>query len=505
MEACAGRVLWCGFGEEPGEDPTTYTSHARFIVEELGAGGVILFTRNIGEFPSVRALNDAIHSGASQPPLIGIDQEGGRVCRIVSPGMVFPGNMALGSLDTPRLTHQVARSLAGQLRALGFDLNFAPSVDVNNNADNPVIGVRSFGSDPALVGRHGVAAIQGFLAGGIIPVAKHFPGHGNTSVDSHLALPVQRESPAQLQQVEWAPFRRAIVAGTPVVMSSHILFTELDPELPATLSGKVLTDILRGKLGFNGVVVTDCLEMRAIADRWPPEQVAPLAIAAGADALLVCHTRSTQIRMRDALVNAVRAGTLPEERLREAAERVTLLQRHAAGLGPRPALGAVSHRLSRSLERSAMDQAIGRLPGAEGHFGPCPLWHVTGCEEPAHALVERLGRLRQAARYAPCRADTLASIPDHERIVLLAEPGRPFARGKTDPDILDALSGCSGSVVVSLREPYLLADYPSDLVRIAAWGSRSLHIGAIARALTGLREQELRELPAPPVIQSTRV
>jgi beta-N-acetylhexosaminidase len=224
LEALAGQLLWCGWGEAPEPDPCSYNEHARTLVEEIGVGGLVLFTRNLGAPADIAELTDELRRHAALPPLIGIDQEGGRVSRLPLPGMVFPGNMALGLIDAPELTRTVMRTIGEQLAALGIDVDFAPSVDVNHNPRNPIIGVRSFGDDPERVTRHGLAAVAGFRDAGLLPVVKHFPGHGDTGEDSHLELPTLRIDRARLDQVELPPFVAAIRAGAPAVMSTHILF-----------------------------------------------------------------------------------------------------------------------------------------------------------------------------------------------------------------------------------------------------------------------------------------
>ncbi|MFN3652762.1 MAG: glycoside hydrolase family 3 protein [Armatimonadota bacterium] len=322
LEELAGQVLWCGWGDGDEPDPAGYNDHARLLVEELQVGGLVLFPRNLGTAEEIAALTTRLRARAKRSPLIGIDQEGGRIARLARPGLVFVPNECLGRLDQPQTTQAAARAIGEQLAALGITVNFAPDIDVNNNPRNPVINNRSFGADPERVARHGCAALAGYLEAGIVPVVKHFPGHGDTSVDSHLALPELAVDRARLDAVELVPFRAALAAGAPAVMSAHILFRELDPERPGTLSRRILTGLLREELGFDGLVVTDCLEMRGIADHWTPEETAVLALQAGADMLLVCHSLETQQRMHAAVCRAVREGELSEARLAESAARI---------------------------------------------------------------------------------------------------------------------------------------------------------------------------------------
>ena len=255
-----------------------------------------------------------------------IDEEAGDVTRLESVhGSSRPGNFALGAVDDPELTEAVARDLGAELAAAGITLNYAPDADVNSNPANPVIGVRAFGADPALVARHTAAWVRGLQAGGVAACAKHFPGHGDTRVDSHHDLPRITADRDRLDACELAPFRAAVAAGVQAVMTGHLLVPALDPQLPATLSRRILGGLLREELGFSGVVVTDAVEMRAVADRYGFAGAAVRALAAGADAICVGGERADEHaarELRDAIVAAVVSGELPEERLAEAAKRV---------------------------------------------------------------------------------------------------------------------------------------------------------------------------------------
>ncbi|MEO3928080.1 glycoside hydrolase family 3 protein [Micromonosporaceae bacterium B7E4] len=293
-----------------------------------GLGGVVLFARNVVDAEQVTALTDAMR--AERPDvLVAIDEEAGDVTRLESRlGSSRPGNLALGAVDDPELTEAVARDLGAELAAAGIALNYAPDADVNANPDNPVIGVRAFGADPGLVARHTAAWVRGLQSAGVAACAKHFPGHGDTSVDSHLDVPRIAVSRARLDACELPPFRAAIDAGVQAVMTGHLLVPAVDEEWPATLSRRVLTDLLREELGFQGVVVTDGIEMRAVTDRYGFAGATVRALVAGADAICVGGEHADEadaLRLRDAIVDAVLAGVLPEERLVEAAKRVGLL------------------------------------------------------------------------------------------------------------------------------------------------------------------------------------
>ncbi|MEV0154448.1 glycoside hydrolase family 3 N-terminal domain-containing protein [Micromonospora sp. NPDC050686] len=338
LDRLAATVLQPGF---VGTTPPSWVR--RWLADGLGA--VVLFARNVVDPAQLAALTAALR--AERPDVIvAIDEEAGDVTRIESAGgSSRPGNLALGAVDDPALTEAVARDLGVDLAAAGVTLNYAPDADVNSNPDNPVIGVRSFGADPALVARHTAAWVRGLQAGGVAACAKHFPGHGDTRVDSHHDLPVIGATGEQLRSGELVPFRAAVAAGVQAVMTGHLLVPALDPVLPATLSPYVLGGLLREELGFQGVVVTDAVEMRAVADRYGLTGAAVRALAAGADAICVGgeHADEETVRaLRDALVTAVRAGELPEERLAEAAKRVGQLAAwtvtaRAAGDQPRAA------------------------------------------------------------------------------------------------------------------------------------------------------------------------
>lgn len=326
---------------QPGFQGTTAPD---WLLRRIGEGltSVGLFGRNITSPGQLAALTAQLRAERDDV-LVAIDEEGGDVTRLeVRDGSSFPGNYALGSVDDVDLTRAVARELGSRLAACGVNLNWAPSADVNSDVNNPVIGVRSFGADPALVSRHTAAYVEGLQSAGVAACTKHFPGHGDTAVDSHHALPRIDVDFDTLHARELAPFRSAIAAGSKSVMSAHILLSALDPNRPATLSPQIVTGLLREELGFDGLIVTDGIEMQAIASTYGIERGSVLAIAAGVDAICVgggLADEDTVLRLRDALVDAVRAGELPEERLADAAARVraladwTLRVRGASGPG----------------------------------------------------------------------------------------------------------------------------------------------------------------------------
>ena len=292
-----------------------------------GLGGVVLYAWNVESREQLRALTDDLRSERPDV-LIAIDEEGGDVTRLeAATGSSYPGNGALGVVDDVELTERVAAAIGAELAEVGVNLDFAPVADVNTNPQNPVIGIRSFGSDGPLVASHVAAFVRGLQSSGVAACAKHFPGHGDTTVDSHLALPLVDE----LDEAALVPFRAAIDEGVQSIMTAHIVVRSMG-ETPATMNRAILDDLLRGELGFTGLVVTDALEMKAISAGVGVEEGAARAIAAGADALCLGHDLFDEsvVAVRRALVEAVRSGRVSEERLVDTAARVRRLASWAA-------------------------------------------------------------------------------------------------------------------------------------------------------------------------------
>src|SRR5262249_6300778 len=255
--------------------------------------------------------------------LIGVDQEGGKVQRVRAPATVWPPMLNLAARGDAALAERVGRALGDELAVLGFDVDFAPVLDVHTNPDNPIIGARAFGSTAGEVIRLAGAFARGLAAAGIVACGKHFPGHGDTTVDSHLDLPRIDHDLARLRAVQLAPF--AAVAP-PIIMTAHVVFAALDPDVPATLSARVLRDLLRGELGYRGVIVSDDLEMKAVADRWGVAESAERALVAGCDAFLICHDEGPQRQTHAALVRAAERSPAVRARVEEAFASVAALK-----------------------------------------------------------------------------------------------------------------------------------------------------------------------------------
>jgi beta-N-acetylhexosaminidase len=316
LSELAGSVLITGI---PG---TRLDSATREALERIRPSGVILFRRNFESFEQLRALTAELHDLPSQP-LVSIDHEGGRVMRIGEPFTAFPAARAAGDTATAAA---LGRAMAVELAAAGIDIDFAPVLDVDSNPANPIIGDRAFSSSATVAAELAVAFARGMRDAGVLPCGKHFPGHGDTDRDSHLELPVVHKSRAELDAVELVPFRAAIAAGIPMLMTAHVLYPALDPEHPATLSARILRGLLRGELGYDGIVVSDDLEMRALGDDCPVADAAVASLRAGCDWLLICNDFENTRRAARRITEALGAGDLDAEALRASARRIAALR-----------------------------------------------------------------------------------------------------------------------------------------------------------------------------------
>jgi beta-N-acetylhexosaminidase len=291
-------------------------------------GGAIVFKRNLStDFFDVAELNRKIISSCTEaPPILCVDQEGGRVARLKSPFVTVPPLLTLAKTGDETLVDLAAHAQASELKALGFSTGFSPVLDVNTNPDNPVIGDRSFGSDPEIVSRLGVRFITALQAGGVFACAKHYPGHGDTKQDSHFDLPTVDLDVVTLANDHLAPFDAASRAGVAAMMSAHVMYPDFDPENPATLSYKYCTLWLRNRLDFTGVLFSDDLEMKALSARMPVEESATRAIEAGCDMLLICSDEALQSRAFEALVKRAERDSKFKTRIEEAAARANVLR-----------------------------------------------------------------------------------------------------------------------------------------------------------------------------------
>ncbi len=356
LDRLAAGLFVVGF---PGQQPDDEVK--RLI--EAGVAGVILFKRNVGTAEHTAALVRSLKAFAGRPLLAAVDQEGGRVARLRgAPFTALPSMRELGKTRDPSVLERVGRLLAYETRACGFDWDFAPVLDVDTNPQNPVIGDRSFHHDAAVVARLGVALAQGLEAGGVASCGKHFPGHGDTVTDSHLGLPSLPHHLERLSQVELVPFQAYAQAKLASIMTAHVIFDALEPSVPATMSRKAMTGLLREQLGFDGLIVSDDLEMKAIAEHFSIERAVVEGLAAGVDCFLVCHHAHVQRAAIDAVVKAVEQGRLTPAQVEQAHARVTAFTARFVK-GPQDLvgqLGSAEHRaLAAGLEVGSF---VGRDP-----------------------------------------------------------------------------------------------------------------------------------------------
>jgi beta-N-acetylhexosaminidase len=468
-----------------------------------GLGGVALFSRNIVDRDQLRALVSAIR--AENPDVaVAIDEEGGDVTRLeAATGSSRPGNLALGAVDDLALTEAVARDIGRDLADVGVTLDYAPDADVNSNPDNPVIGVRSFGAAPSLVARHTAAWVRGLQSTGVAACAKHFPGHGDTSVDSHQDLPTVDGSVEEIARTALPPFRAAIAAGVRTIMTGHLLVPAHDPSVPATMSRRVLIELLREELGFTGLIITDGIEMNAVADRFGLAGASVRAIAGGADAICVGgghFDEATVELLRNALVDAVGSGDLPEQRLADAARRVGALAAwtastavSAAGV---PAEGEASGMIAarRAIRIVARPDSVGLLPLP----GPA---HVVELATTMHLAIDRhtpwgladpLMALLPGTTSARIYPDDLADPVRLSKASLDPAAGRPLIVVVRDAhrhawmsEVLEhALSARPDTIVVELGVP---GPDPIGATYITTHGAARVCTQAAAELLTGRR------------------
>lgn len=479
-----------------------------------GADGVGGFIVGVGSSPyDIATKLNALQRTARIPLLIASDLEAGLGTRVRG-GTEFPGNMALGATGRELDAYEVGRVAALEGRAIGIHLDFAPVVDVNNNPLNPIINVRSFGEDPRRVALLGTAFIRGLREHGMLSTAKHFPGHGDTGTDSHIALPVVTASRARLDTVELVPFRAAIAAGTDAVMAAHLAVPSLaGPNAPpATLSSAVLDTLLRGTLGFHGLVVTDALNMGAIVTRYGPAQAAVLAFEAGADILLMPVNAESTIA---AVMAAVGHGEVSEARLDSSVARILavkqrlgLFHHRLVDVGAIPAEvgtaadAALAQDISqRSLVLVKDTLGLVPLPAASRRrvlvlaYGDENSGNVGGIFlQAVRSAFDTVRTMRLWPASGPASLDSARTAAAGASTIIFLAASRPTAWHPDAVDIPDAVAGLveqlavgnAPVVAVSLGSPYVLRQIPNVSAYVAAWSDTDQIEFAVARALLGL-------------------
>ncbi|GBG11446.1 beta-N-acetylhexosaminidase [Paenibacillus agaridevorans] len=502
MKEKIGQLFVFGFhGYEPSDDINA-------LIEEYGIGGTIYFTRNVQNAKQVHNLSVKLQEKAAlsgrAPLFIAIDQEGGMVARLVDGVTLMPGNMALGATGQAEAARETAKVSGEELRKLGITLNYAPCIDVNNNPDNPVINVRSYSDRAEVVSELGAAAVEGYQSAGVAATVKHFPGHGDTSVDSHHTLPVLPHNRDRLDAIELRPFRAAIAAGTDCIMTAHVVLPALEPSgVPSTLSENVLTGLLRGELGYDGVVVTDCLEMSAIDEHYGPAQGSVKAIQAGADMVLVSHTIEKQRAALEAVAAAVESGELSEARIDEAVSRIMRLKtklRLEEPIGAWEQVAAVIGTEANKEVARRWSEASVTLVKNEGGLLPLRreastlvLWPSIVPVSVADEMLSGDGTLGgYLSHYGATNvverrmdgADPLAGLDAFEQIVIVTYDA---AKHPLERDIARQAIELAGDrvVAVSVRNPLDLLLFPDVLAYLAVYECRPLALSSAAKALLG--------------------
>lgn len=326
LEEKVGQLFQVGFHSKKVDEKI------KDLIKNYHVGGVIYFSRNVENLEQVELLsknlqNLALNSAAGIPLFISVDQEGGSIRRIKDL-TYYPANAVFGAAGEEKLIKKAAAVTAKELKNIGINVNLAPVLDVNNNPNNTVIGERSFGSDPDLVAKMGAAYIEGLQSQGLIATAKHFPGHGDTRLDSHFDLPVIDHDKSRLEQIELYPFKKAIEVGVKSIMTTHIYFPaiEKEPGIPASLSKSVLSDLLRKELKFKGIIITDCMEMGAITNSFGTVEASLRAIKAGADIVLISHSYDQQKKAIEFLLKAAYNGEISDKRIDKSLQRIIKLK-----------------------------------------------------------------------------------------------------------------------------------------------------------------------------------
>lgn len=428
------------------------------------------------------------------PLLFSSDHEGGPLfTQRMYGGTIFPGNMALGAAGSAALAEEAAYDTARELKDLGIQIDFAPVLDVNNNPDNPIIGIRSFGENPAKVAIFGVAAIRGYQRGGVIPAAKHFPGHGNTAVNSHLDLPVIAHSMKEWEKTELVPFRAAIKAGVPMIMTAHIVVPAIDPTLPVTLSSAAIDGFLRKKLGFGGVVVSDSLDMAAIAKTYGMPEAAVRAFEAGCDILLL--GKGDFPGSYDRVLASVRQGRVSEKRLDQSVRRILKIKDSSGllrfGIAAHQDLARRIAEASITLVRNQQSLVPFRLPEDKTLV-------VLMARHSRYAAEAALFKEELLKRHARTEFIELTPRPDVKAIdeaVEKARGGHVFLLASYQIDTLDsrdqvelyrrlAMLG-KPIIIASLMNPYDLKNFPEARTQLCTYGITPASLRALVRVLFG--------------------
>ena len=522
---------WQEAGQESPQDLTKVNAEVAEAIDKYDFGGVILFAENVKETKQTLALTQDMQKAAIEnkanngkiPLLLAIDQEGGIVYRLGS-GTALPGNMAIGATNDPKLATEAGQIIGRELSALGLNVDFAPVLDTNNNPQNPVIGLRSFSSDPNRVAYLGIPMMKGIQDYNVAVAAKHFPGHGDTAVDSHTGLPLVDKSLTELEKLELLPFKKAMDEGVDLLMTAHIQYPQIEKDqvvsketgekiyVPATLSDDILTGLVRKKYGYKGVIVSDAMGMDAIAKNFGEVEAVKMAIKAGVDLVLMPTTLRSKADLTkidtivDAVVNAVQTGDISEDRLNESVRRILTLKEKRGVLNFDPsartaekAEEAVGSSLNRDLERKIAAAAVTVVKNEDNTL---PFKVQTGDhvlllgafenEVPGLDLgMRRLiadGVLPKDTSFVAknfTKESTLDSLKEDlekaTHIVVISEIGyegqldKDFWRTKIPTEIVHyANTNHKKAAVLSISKPYDVANYPAAKAILAVYGNKGM-------------------------------
>ncbi|CAM3911787.1 glycoside hydrolase family 3 N-terminal domain-containing protein [Cohnella lubricantis] len=508
-----GQMLMPKFQQWNGKSTTAMNAGLQETLNDQHPGGFILFENNIIDAKQVATFTHDLQTRAGDIPLfLGTDQEGGVIKRLPG-GTNLPGQMALGAVDDADLARAAGQLTGEEMQALGLQLNFAPSLDVNSNPDNPIIGIRSFGSDPDLVSRLGLATMQGLQQSGVIAAVKHFPGHGDTSVDSHLGLPVLNDDRARLDAVELKPFRAAIDAGVDMIMTAHIALPAVDDEhavsrkdgssvpIPATLSKKVLTGLLREELGFQGVIISDAFTMQGIAEHFGEEDAVVRAVSAGVDIIL---TPKDSAAAHETLVKAVKNGTISEDRIQESVRRILELKfkyglfdqgndDFPARLSSLPTvIGSAAHR---QIEREIAERAATTLAGPIESIRQGDHVVIAAADEDTGKQLEKQLAVASASQHLTTevavigQAKTTQAMDKADYVILASYQFRNVASQfgwAAFQDIIDRLNAKQKRYsLLSLGNPYELLYLQHAKSALAVYGKQEPNLAAGLNVLLG--------------------
>ncbi|MBI5115115.1 beta-N-acetylhexosaminidase [Candidatus Poribacteria bacterium] len=500
----AGELFMVGYA---GTDPTA----ASELIRRHHVGGIILFSRNVKDaahtWAVCKKLQELRREVSDTPLFIAIDQEGGCVARITEGVTVFPGNMALGATGSESFTRGAGRVMAGELARLGINVNFAPVLDISSNPRNPGVGARSFSSDPALVARLSSAMIRAMQEDGLCATAKHFPGLGEAKVDSHDELPVVDAAVEIMEGREFLPFYSAIEAGVAFIMTAHCAYPRLDRSgAPATLSEPILTGLLRKRMGFKGIVITDCLEMAGVEKTFTPAQSALKAAAAGANILLICHTREKQVAAIEALARSIEADPAFESAIGSSLEVISSAKNRLTGRGDAasPEFGREKN-LSESIavEATTIVRNEGpliplKLASSETLAVIVPGFEaLTKVEENAEPQGVLVGEIKQ--RHPRLEYHTVAVNPTPDEMLACSVTCRSadvililtynLHQYPAQRDLVHALLALGKpSIVAAVRDPYDLGFIPQARACVATYSFRECSLKALVRVLFGESE-----------------